>query len=503
MAEADPQPPVPKARLRAVWKQKETKEQSNMLIGKVLTGKNINKKAVMATIRKGWNLDEETEIVEMASDTFVFKFKSMREKARILRGRPWTVQGALMSIQEWDEYSILSEVSFDHIPFWVQFHNVPLGLLEEETNVQNMGSLVGKLLWYEQPTVKGRLGRCFGRARVLIDVNQPLVTGFLVQRPDESEVWVGVKYERLNSLCYKCGIIGHDFKGCNKVVARDEQGERVYGVWLVASAEKDIDEALTKFAEEWKEEDCRKEAVARGEDVPNARAGKDVADESCPTLALLQPTLAAPKVTAGIKEKGQLTDRLTWQEESLKNMTEETLRMEPTLNGPTKDGKVMKPKMTLSQLGQTQLSESIPSQLESPTKDRVTLGPKPTHASNLSPISAVAQGIQKCSLKRIATDPESPTNSKRRKLFDEGTEDKAPVRRASPSSRRKSVQRVKKEIRRKPAPIGGSSVQVSTPPEIDFPVEWLELAGGRKLDGQDVAVSKGSGGCPNTATTEP
>lgn len=47
---------------------------------------------------------------------------------------------------------------------------------------------------------------------------------------------MAVKYERLQSFCFKCGIIGHDFKGCDKDVAIDEDGVRMYGTWLVAAA---------------------------------------------------------------------------------------------------------------------------------------------------------------------------------------------------------------------------------------------------------------------------
>lgn len=85
-------------RLRAIWKQNGVEKESNMLIGKVLTGKTLNKKAVLSTIRKGWNLGEDTDVTELSHDTYVFTFQQRKERERILRGRPWTIQGALMSI---------------------------------------------------------------------------------------------------------------------------------------------------------------------------------------------------------------------------------------------------------------------------------------------------------------------------------------------------------------------------------------------------------------------
>lgn len=164
-----------------------------MAIGKIMATKNINKRYAIATIRKGWLLGEDTEILEMEEDAYVFSFPNSKEKQRFMRGRPWTIQGMLMSVQEWDEFMVVREVDFTKAPFWVQFHNVPLGLLEEEKNICNMANMVGELVWYEKPKVRGRFVRSYGRARVLINVNNPLTAGFWMDRPDGSEVWVAVK----------------------------------------------------------------------------------------------------------------------------------------------------------------------------------------------------------------------------------------------------------------------------------------------------------------------
>lgn len=254
----------PRVRVQAKWKPRDQRSsESNMVIGKIISSKGFNKRSVIATIRKGWNLGEETEIVEMDDEAFVFSFKNMKEKHRLLRGRPWTIQGSLMSIQPWDEYMVVQEVDFRLTPIWVQFHNLPMGLLEEEENIHSMSGLVGELLWYEKPKMGGRFNRSFARARILVDTGKPLATGFWMDRPDKSEVWVSIKYERLQAFCYKCGVIGHDFRGCNEPIATDDQGERAFGAWMVANAERDVDEAMVKFKMDWAEEDSRGSMAAR------------------------------------------------------------------------------------------------------------------------------------------------------------------------------------------------------------------------------------------------
>ncbi|XP_028767323.1 uncharacterized protein LOC114725034 [Neltuma alba] len=234
-------------RPNVVWKNQEKMEESNMLIGKIIVDKGINKKEVLSTIRKGWNLNETVDVVDLGEEAFVFTFTEMKDKCRLLKGRPWTIDGSLMSIQEWSEFKVLNEVSFDRTPVWVQFHNVPLRILEFEENVWNMGNSVGDLVWYERPKTEGKYTRCFARARVLIDIRRPLTHGFWTARPDGSEIWISVKYERLQSFCYKCSLIGHDSKTCRKEFVINQKGERVYGPWTVTGVERDKEEALIQY----------------------------------------------------------------------------------------------------------------------------------------------------------------------------------------------------------------------------------------------------------------
>lgn len=178
-----------------------------------------------------------------------------------------------MNIRPWNEFMVVGEADFSKTPIWAQFHNLPLGLLEVEENIHNMSNMVGHLVWYEKPKLKDKVLRGYARARILVDLQTPLTTGFWMDRLDDSEVWVCVKYERLQSFCYKCGVIGHDFKSCSKPITTNEKGERLYGSWLVANAEKDIEEAMEKFDLEWTEEDSRSYRAAREPPSPQSERG--------------------------------------------------------------------------------------------------------------------------------------------------------------------------------------------------------------------------------------
>jgi hypothetical protein len=65
------------------------------------------------------------------------------------------------------------------------------------------------------------------RLRVEINTDLPLVSGFLIPRPDKDPLWVSFKYERLADYCSLCGLIGHRNFNCptgNSVIPMENFG---------------------------------------------------------------------------------------------------------------------------------------------------------------------------------------------------------------------------------------------------------------------------------------
>ncbi|KAI9085702.1 hypothetical protein K1719_032308 [Acacia pycnantha] len=108
---------------------------------------------------------------------------------------------------------IFSEVDFDWCPFWIQFHGLPYGAFDSE-NAIKMSNAIGRTVMYEAPRLQDKLSRTFIRTRTLVNIQEPLVTGFWVPCPQRGLVWVTVRYERLQTYCYDCGRIGHQAKNC-------------------------------------------------------------------------------------------------------------------------------------------------------------------------------------------------------------------------------------------------------------------------------------------------
>ena len=94
----------------------------------------------------------------------------------------------MLSLERWNPKAFIYEVSFDHIAFWIQIHGLPLDNLNTK-NAVKIGSRIGEVLEVEDPMVEGNLLRNFLRVRVVVNINNPLPTGFWVLRRDLPSPW--------------------------------------------------------------------------------------------------------------------------------------------------------------------------------------------------------------------------------------------------------------------------------------------------------------------------
>ena len=102
----------------------------------------------------------------------------------------------------------------------------------EETG-KAVGDKIGKLLEVDKRSSQLDQAK-YMRVRVEIPLNKPLQRGRYLLNGEGEKVWVTFKYERLPTVCYKCGILGHDDRHCEEL-GLEQVTEYQYDDWIRAN----------------------------------------------------------------------------------------------------------------------------------------------------------------------------------------------------------------------------------------------------------------------------
>ncbi|KAJ1417306.1 Zinc finger, CCHC-type [Sesbania bispinosa] len=244
------------------------------LIGKILAPKLLNRGAVKSILAKAWSDYGDFQITDMGINLFLFSFIEKKEITDILQKGPWYVMGHLLSLQFWVPEAAIYDINIDRVSFWIQIHGLPLEVMKT-SNAAKIISSFGEVLEVENPEVEGKLLRTFMRVRALIDIKKPFVTGCWVPIKNLPKAWIILKYERLQALCFNCGVIGHEQKTCKnaKVVSHFGRTVPKYNAKLGVPPAKTI---LQQFQEqgEWrKTRASMKENIHRDPEESSEQAG--------------------------------------------------------------------------------------------------------------------------------------------------------------------------------------------------------------------------------------
>ncbi|KAI9084431.1 hypothetical protein K1719_033621 [Acacia pycnantha] len=234
-----------------VWKEVD---KEIILIGKVLSNKTYTRSTMELILRKAWNLQEGFDVIEIDGNAFMFKFTDNDEYNRILRGRPWSINGYVLNLLERPKCRSCEEFDFSRCPVWIQMHNVPMEAVCLE-NVVTIGGYVGEVMMAEDPYYNGRYLRGFIHARILLDLRRPLAYGFWLPQGNGVDIWTSIRYEKLQSFCYNCGKIRYDNRNCGSVILMSmlNPKEPQFGAWLTTKLCRSWDDVLVVVKQDWSE----------------------------------------------------------------------------------------------------------------------------------------------------------------------------------------------------------------------------------------------------------
>lgn len=218
-----------------IIKENEAKPQqpTYVLVGRFLTEKNINFRAMQNVIASLWRPKEGMEIHDIGGHRYSFVFYHVLDMQKVLDGGPWTFEQNLLAYHKLGDNEDPHLVNLHKSDIWVQIYDLPKGLVSESILV-SIGNFVGKFVKSDPVNMNGGW-RMYVRIRVTLDLDKPLKRRMKIKREGGEWSWINFKYERLSTFCFVCGLLGHSERDCSVVYADpDKEIVRAYGTWLRA-----------------------------------------------------------------------------------------------------------------------------------------------------------------------------------------------------------------------------------------------------------------------------
>lgn len=180
-----------------------------MLAGKILGNRVMGAKKVYDILSGVWRCQNPWFVKEIKPGLLQFNFRDKFDKERVLGGRPWTVKGSQLIIQNWPAMRTIDEISFDWSPFWLRLGGLPPGF-HNLASAKELAPMFGRFIGFSSRNVK------MVTLRTEMNVSKTVKAGFFLDRGKMGPLWIQGKYENLGRICYKCGVLGHEEEECVK-----------------------------------------------------------------------------------------------------------------------------------------------------------------------------------------------------------------------------------------------------------------------------------------------
>jgi hypothetical protein len=164
-------------------------------VGKVLSDKPISSEGIQCTLGWIWCADRGMECKVAGENKFLFSFNHPIARRRALEDGPWMVGHNLMVMVTCDGMKDLDALEFTHIPIWIWFFKLPMGMMNRSV-AEIIGSEVGKFLDVDVEENGTAVGR-YLRIKIQIDIRIPIMRGVTIDIEEErgEERWCPFEYE--------------------------------------------------------------------------------------------------------------------------------------------------------------------------------------------------------------------------------------------------------------------------------------------------------------------
>ncbi|KNA24931.1 hypothetical protein SOVF_011120 [Spinacia oleracea] len=184
---------------------------------------------VQHIVRTRWVSRSDIRVHQFGS-FFLFECRDRGDMEAIIRQHTAVVDGRLINFRKFDSLDSPDLINFNTTCLWVRVHGLPLPYLTEGW-VRQIFEQVGYVDIVEDVNDNRSLNSEL-RAKVLVDISQPLLPGCYIPLEGDREQWVYLKYEGVFRFCKKCGCAGHSTSRClmDEGVAERRIQSRIQGM---------------------------------------------------------------------------------------------------------------------------------------------------------------------------------------------------------------------------------------------------------------------------------
>ncbi|KAJ4844437.1 hypothetical protein Tsubulata_037746, partial [Turnera subulata] len=115
------------------------------LVGRLVPIMPILPFVLSSIIDRAWKPHFSLDTKEIRRNVFLFSFENEDDRARVLRGASWTVDGNYLILREWNPKLAIEEVELKKSPFWVHVHGLTPDEMGEE-NCAAISAMIGELV---------------------------------------------------------------------------------------------------------------------------------------------------------------------------------------------------------------------------------------------------------------------------------------------------------------------------------------------------------------------
>ncbi|KAJ8758931.1 hypothetical protein K2173_002710 [Erythroxylum novogranatense] len=185
------------------------------LVGSFLTQKPIHMQSMKDTLASLWRPVMGVYIKDIDPNRFIFQFFHERDMQRVLDDGPWTFDNQLLLLKTFCSTDQPESMPLYKADMWVQVHKLPVGFMSEKV-AQTIGNFLGAFV-KSDPNNFSDIWRSYMRIRVAVDVNKAIKHEMKIKRQGGEWVTLDFKYERLPTVYFVCGLLGHTEKFCKVV----------------------------------------------------------------------------------------------------------------------------------------------------------------------------------------------------------------------------------------------------------------------------------------------